>query len=715
MKTQAADEESKAVLVTNKIKVKSKSEEDGAKECEESLRLIEDLNFFLATAPVNWQENQIIRRYYLNSDQGFVSCVFWNSLYYITGTDIVKCCIYRMQKFGREIIQKKKFEEGIFSDLRNLKCDIDATLEQPKSEFLSFLFRNMCLKTQKKQKVFFWFSVPHDKLFADALERDLKRENMDQPSTTRSVSEPALSFKYDSMSEYTVYEQLMKHVEVKRATTSPVSMATSRISDPSVNNVLEEENLHSSPLHLGTDVAVNGVPISSQMRSTAGTDILSGQSIVSSPDTSSNYTPQKLVVVEPSSLDLHSSIPENKISKDNVIVVDDSDHGDFPLDYFPVEIDHVNAEEDLESFNMPPNGAFAQPSMFYDNSFGSYDDEVVPATANFARHSHYSVRTPFPHPVSGNTSHFMTNGKYYSSQMKDKLESPNPNKEFLYMRYSDNEDSNEEQQPEDQDYSEQQQQQSHVPHYMNPYQKFYNPSMYPGYFLPGTMFGGPSDMVGQNNEIMNNGYDEMFPLQDSGEQGFYLPYESHNWTCVPPQAMQPPTATSAFVPKPYTPSYRTAPMSTINPYMSMAQSGWQQPLTSPYTSKATSATSKAYPNSAFYQSQPGPNVSHRRPYQSGPSASKSFASNSNKTPKSYHRKISPQKHQSKFTGTLKNKKTSYREFKDKEPRRQKFSIPTPESNNLNSQNFSNDYEKEENSDYTTSGFRKSLDESSYSD
>lgn len=60
MKTQAADEESKAVLVTNKIKVKSKSEEDGAKECEESLRLIEDLNFFLATAPVNWQEIKLL-------------------------------------------------------------------------------------------------------------------------------------------------------------------------------------------------------------------------------------------------------------------------------------------------------------------------------------------------------------------------------------------------------------------------------------------------------------------------------------------------------------------------------------------------------------------------------------------------------------------------------------------------------------------------------
>lgn len=49
-------------------------------------------------------------------------------------------------------------------------------------------------ENSKKQKVFFWFSVAHDKLFADALERDLKRESLNQPSTTKPVNEPALSF-----------------------------------------------------------------------------------------------------------------------------------------------------------------------------------------------------------------------------------------------------------------------------------------------------------------------------------------------------------------------------------------------------------------------------------------------------------------------------------------------------------------------------------------
>lgn len=165
-------------------------------EVKESLRLIEDLNFFLATAPANWQKNQVIRRYYLKNDEGFISCIFWNNLYFITGTDIVRCIAYKFHHFGREIIDRKKFEEGIFSDLRNLKNGTDAILEPPKSEFLNFLYKNNCLRTQKKQKVFFWFNVPHEKLMKDALERDTKKERAHQMPTTKASKEPSLSFEF---------------------------------------------------------------------------------------------------------------------------------------------------------------------------------------------------------------------------------------------------------------------------------------------------------------------------------------------------------------------------------------------------------------------------------------------------------------------------------------------------------------------------------------
>lgn len=185
-------------------------------EVVESLRLVEDLKFFLATAPANWQENQVIRRYYLNNDEGFVSCVYWNNLYFITGTDIVRCIHYKFQHFGRTITDRKKFEEGIFSDLRNLKAGTDAVLENPKSDFLEFLYKNSCLRTQKKQKVFFWFNVPHDKLMADALERDIKKEKQGLRPTSVAQQEPALLFNYVEDKTRSLFEQLSEHLALLR-------------------------------------------------------------------------------------------------------------------------------------------------------------------------------------------------------------------------------------------------------------------------------------------------------------------------------------------------------------------------------------------------------------------------------------------------------------------------------------------------------------------
>jgi transcription factor STE12 len=52
------------------------------------------------------------------------------------------------------------------------------------------------------------FSVPHDRLFLDALERELKREQMGQEPTTQIVGEPAMSFTYDP--KKSLYEQFTK-------------------------------------------------------------------------------------------------------------------------------------------------------------------------------------------------------------------------------------------------------------------------------------------------------------------------------------------------------------------------------------------------------------------------------------------------------------------------------------------------------------------------
>ncbi|KAI8364707.1 STE like transcription factor-domain-containing protein [Radiomyces spectabilis] len=164
------------------------------------LQLLNGLKQFLATAPANWDipvDEIPIKRHAIPTGES-VSCVKWSHDYFISGTDIVRCLTLRFHLFGRPVKNLKKFEEGVFSDLRNLKPGADATLEEPKSPFLDLLYKHGCIRTQKKQKVFRWYSVPHDRLFLDALERDLKREKLGQDPTSYAIAEPSLSISLDA-------------------------------------------------------------------------------------------------------------------------------------------------------------------------------------------------------------------------------------------------------------------------------------------------------------------------------------------------------------------------------------------------------------------------------------------------------------------------------------------------------------------------------------
>ncbi|KAI6091949.1 STE-domain-containing protein [Hypoxylon rubiginosum] len=199
-------------------------------DAQVALQQVDNLKYFLISAPVDWQQDQYIRRFLLPTGE-YVSCVLWNNLFHVSGTDIVRCLSFRFQAFGRPVKNSKKFEEGIFSDLRNLKSGTDASLEEPKSPFLDFLYKNNCIRTQKKQKVFYWYSVPHDRLFLDALERDLKREKMGQEATTMAVSEPALSFQYDS--SQSLYEQLTKAQQANSSSFSAQQVTFSQSQAPS--------------------------------------------------------------------------------------------------------------------------------------------------------------------------------------------------------------------------------------------------------------------------------------------------------------------------------------------------------------------------------------------------------------------------------------------------------------------------------------------------
>ncbi|GHJ89166.1 hypothetical protein NliqN6_5568 [Naganishia liquefaciens] len=182
-----------------------------------------------------------------------VTCAYWNGLFQITGTDIVRALAFRFEAFGRPVktAMVKKFEEGVFSDLRNLKPGEDASLEKPKSEFLDLLFKYGCIRTQKKQKVFYWFSVPHDRLFLDALERDLKREKDGQDTTTEVIGEPARSFKWDP--SRTLFEQY--------AVSEPGSIGNPIVPIPAPHTELPADKSRPAPPENGQPRTLQAPPV----------------------------------------------------------------------------------------------------------------------------------------------------------------------------------------------------------------------------------------------------------------------------------------------------------------------------------------------------------------------------------------------------------------------------------------------------------------------
>ncbi|RAL59325.1 hypothetical protein DID88_006930 [Monilinia fructigena] len=169
----------------------SEAQQSLPQDAQVALQQVDNLKYFLISAPVDWSQDQYIRRFLLPTGE-YVSCVLWNNLFHISGTDIVRCLSFRFQAFGRPVKNSKKFEEGIFSDLRNLKFPLQEQLHTDAKEAKGFLL----VQRTARQAVL------------DALERDLKREKMGQEATTVAVNEPALSFEFDS--SQSLFEQLTK-------------------------------------------------------------------------------------------------------------------------------------------------------------------------------------------------------------------------------------------------------------------------------------------------------------------------------------------------------------------------------------------------------------------------------------------------------------------------------------------------------------------------
>ncbi|KAJ2008478.1 hypothetical protein H4R26_000174 [Coemansia thaxteri] len=249
-----------------------------------------DLAGFLANAPSLFGEDEVqgeeiepdilhgthagaIRRFRFDNGDS-LSCVRWDERFHITSTDIIRALVHRFQDIRRPVVNIKKFEEGVFSDLRSLKPGVHARLELPRSEFLDLLFKHHCVRTQKKQKVFYWDSVPHDVLFREALERDLKREAMGMDTTTKisKDADPAAHVVIGGIElPLSVPPTLAVHMHVSSVTAGAAPPA------PRVSNVLVSSApipaaaTSSKPLSLAltAPVATNGLQLSQGAKASA--------------------------------------------------------------------------------------------------------------------------------------------------------------------------------------------------------------------------------------------------------------------------------------------------------------------------------------------------------------------------------------------------------------------------------------------------------------
>lgn len=142
------------------------------------MSVLSQLLSFLSQEPPCSPAQPHLRRLYLPvtpTTSEPITCVYYDSRHYVTGTDIIRALVFRFRLEAIPIGSLKKFEEGVFSDLRTLKPGVGAILEAPRSEFLQLLHRFGCIRTQKKQKVFLWKFVDFERLFKEAEKRERKR------------------------------------------------------------------------------------------------------------------------------------------------------------------------------------------------------------------------------------------------------------------------------------------------------------------------------------------------------------------------------------------------------------------------------------------------------------------------------------------------------------------------------------------------------------
>jgi hypothetical protein len=132
------------------------------------------ISWFVETAQQEWPAS-LAARYLDLGNKSRIACVAWGGEFYISGTDILKIVQFRLRRAGTRGADPRKIERSIISALRGLRPGRSSILLESRDPFMARLDALGCIKTRKRQKVFLWDAVDHQRLFQDALAREQRR------------------------------------------------------------------------------------------------------------------------------------------------------------------------------------------------------------------------------------------------------------------------------------------------------------------------------------------------------------------------------------------------------------------------------------------------------------------------------------------------------------------------------------------------------------
>lgn len=130
-------------------------------------------------------------KFTLPSTGEIIHCFIWDGTHFITSFDMIKILKVLVVDDGSGRMydnlidaEGKKFEENVFSVLRQLKVGSGSQLEDSRSDMLDWLQRHDCIRTLKKQKVFFWSAVDFFGLAHEIRTRCLSKIGISTPPKT---------------------------------------------------------------------------------------------------------------------------------------------------------------------------------------------------------------------------------------------------------------------------------------------------------------------------------------------------------------------------------------------------------------------------------------------------------------------------------------------------------------------------------------------------